>query len=115
MKSLKASKAIGERGSWFAIVGNERLPCCHAHWVKGTHHNDPGYIAGVKQWDELLAAIAANKKVILTKDGPKPDPDKKSGMAFDRIGYIAIFEVANVEADTIGLRFDLTNRLSDLN
>lgn len=113
--AAKALKAVGERGSWFAKVGDERLPCCHAHWVKGTHHNDPGYIQGVKQWDELLQAINENRKVILTKDETKPDPDKKSGMAFDRTGYIAIFEVTNIEADTDGLRFDLTKRLSDLN
>jgi len=27
-------KAIGQRGSWFAAVDDEDLPCVHAHWFK---------------------------------------------------------------------------------
>jgi hypothetical protein len=114
LPALKKLKAIGERGSWFAKVNGERLPCCHKHLVTGQHHSDPGYIAGIKQWDELIEGLNSTGRVILTKDEPRADLEKKSGMAFKRIGYIAVFKVANVVADEISLRFDLTGRLHDL-
>lgn len=107
-------KAIGERGSWFATVDGERLACVHKHWISGTHHCDPGYLEGESQWPELLESIKRTEKVIVTKDDLIPQPDKKSGMAFSRTGYIAVFSVANIEADEIGLKFDLTGRLCDL-
>jgi len=50
----------------------------------------------------------------LTNDDPVPRSDKKSGFVFNRTGYIAIFEVENVEADADGLRFDLARRVCDL-
>jgi hypothetical protein len=33
-------KAKGTRGSWYADVGSERLPCIHTHWLKGTVYDD---------------------------------------------------------------------------
>ena len=107
-------KAIGERGSWFATVNGERLPCVHKHWIKFTHHCDPGYVEGERQWDELFAAIMEGKKIIVTKDDVESRPDRKSGAGFTRTGYVAVFAVDNVTADESGLRFDLKNRLCDL-
>ncbi len=107
-------KAIGERGSWFAKVDGERLPCVHQYWVKGLHHCDPGFGSGERQWDELFRSIVELKRVILTKDEPIAAPDRKSGFLFNRTGYIAVYSVANIEADDRGLRFDLTGRLCDL-
>lgn len=107
-------KAVGERGSWFAKVDGERLPCVHQHWVTGTRHSDPQYQEDDPQWIELRDAIAAGKKVILTKDEVRDVLGKKNRRAFDRIGYIAIFEVDKVKADEAGLHFDLSKRLHEL-
>ena len=109
-----AVKATGERGSWFATVGSERLPCVHRHWVTGTRHADPGYVPDEPKWIELLSAIRAGGRVVLTKDRPVDAPGKKSGFVFEREGYIAIFDVANVVADDDGLRFDLVRRVQEI-
>jgi hypothetical protein len=111
---MAKARAVGERGSWFAKVNGERLPCVHKYWVKGLHHCDPGYIEGEKQWMELVEAIRQKSKVILTKDDKTTEVEKKSGAAFSRTGYIAVYSVANVEADELGLRFELTDRICDL-
>lgn len=38
---LRAARAKGQRGSWFATVEGKVLPCVHKHWVKGLSHHDP--------------------------------------------------------------------------
>lgn len=96
---MRAAKATGERGSWFAKVGGERLPCVHKHWVEGICRSDPGYLIEDVKWTEFVHAIATNKKVILTEDIAGSALGKKSGISFDRGGYIAVFEVADVVAD----------------
>jgi hypothetical protein len=90
------------------------MPCVHRYWVKGAVHFDPGYVLGDPQWDELVTAIRNDKRVILTSDMERPAPEKKSGVAFDRTGYIAVFEVGDVEANDEGLRFVLKKRLKEL-
>lgn len=107
-------RARGERGSWFADVNGERLPCVHRHWITGTRHSDPGYVEGEGQWPAFLDAIKSKQRVVLTNDDPISAPEKKSGLAFNRTGYIAVFKVGNIEADEIGLRFDLVERVCDL-
>jgi hypothetical protein len=115
MVRAKAS-AVGERGSWFATVNGERLPCVHMHWwIKGSKKfADPGYLAGEGQWPALVSAIEQFGKVIVTKDDPLSVPENKSGLGFKRAGYLAVFTVANIEADEASLRFDLTGRVCDL-
>ena len=108
------ARAIGERGSWFAMVNGERLPCVHSHWLSGLHHSDPGYVEGERQWVEFVTAIQAGNKVILTKDEPVAALEKKSGFVFNRTGYIAVYAVGNITADEAGLQFDLTGRVCDL-
>ncbi|WP_353227045.1 hypothetical protein [Novosphingobium sp.] len=107
-------KAFGERGSWFATVDGERLPCVHFHWIKGLHHCDPGYIDGVAPWPKFVDAIRQMRKVIVTKDKPIREQDGKSGLQFERIGYIAVFSVDNIQTDEEGLKFELKDRLYDL-
>ena len=111
---MRAGKALGERGSWFAKVGGERLPCVHKHWVHGTRHSDPGYLADDPKWIEFVDAIIMSKRVILTNDVASVAPDKKSGISFERDGYIAVFEVSDVVADEDGLHFNLVKRLQEL-
>lgn len=111
---MPKAKAIGERGSWFAKVNGERIPCVHLHWVQRLRHVDPGYIEGESPWPEFVQAIRDCGKVILTKDDAIAAPEKKSGFSFNRTGYIAVYSVANIEANEQGLSFDLTGRLCDL-
>jgi hypothetical protein len=107
-------KAIGERGSWFANVNGERLPCVHKHWVSGSVHLDPGYDPDNPKFVELVGAIRNLGKVVLTKDAVEPSSVNKGGFAFQRTGYIAVFEVGDVVTDENGLKFDLRNRVCEL-
>ncbi|MBB3264042.1 hypothetical protein FHW79_001657 [Azospirillum sp. OGB3] len=101
-------KAIGQRGSWFADVDGERLPCVHQHWVAGNRYHDPQAIPGEKKWDELIGAIRRGR-VILTKD--KVSADQRS---FKRRGYVAVFAVDDVKVYGNDLTFRLANRISEL-
>lgn len=106
--ALPRCKAIGERGSWFALIDGERLPCVHRHWVTGTHHCDPNVGHDVK-WTELIEAISELKRVVLTSD--HVSSDEKS---FVRTGYIAVFRIDNLSNVDGNLEFDLVERLIEL-
>jgi len=106
---VPTKRARGERGSWFANVDGERLPCVHKYWVTGLHHcakrasmNDPKHV-------ELVEAVRSTGKVILTKDKVTGD-----GEAFERDGYIAVYRVDNLEWENDELEFDLVQKLAML-
>lgn len=105
---LPRHKAVGERGSWFAEVNGERLPCFHRYWVKGAYHHSRGG-DGSPQHRALVAAIRADPRIVLTSDRVGGD-----GSSFERTGYIAVFRIANIEADDHEIRFDLIERLAEL-
>lgn len=102
-------KAVGQRGSWFATVDRDRLPCVHAHWFQGGWYNDPGARPGEGKWDEFIEAIRNTKKVILTNDSVSTDET-----AFERTRYIAVFSVDDVSVDDGALRFRFVERLHSL-
>jgi hypothetical protein len=57
---VEKKKALGFRGSWFADVDGETLPCVHQHWwAPGGRYDDPGLQPGMPKGDELVASIAA--------------------------------------------------------
>jgi hypothetical protein len=67
-----AKKAVGQRGSWFAKVEGEELPCIHRYWLKGLDYHDPfvrhqdGHpVAKIK---EFVEAVADRKRAVLTED-----------------------------------------------
>jgi hypothetical protein len=101
-------KAVGIRGSWFADVDGERLPCVHKHWWRNGVYHDPNAVPGEKKWDDFILAIQQRKRVILTDDEPW------TGGAFVRKGYIAIWDVDNVRIEGSDLTFKFTNRVIDL-
>ncbi|MDX2074625.1 MAG: hypothetical protein SFX19_09735 [Alphaproteobacteria bacterium] len=105
-------KAKGKRGSWFAVVGGEYLPCVHEewyHWNNGKpYYLDEGIKLGIRQWDELVDALKNKKRAILTKDRWSENRN------FERIGYIAVWEIDNILAVNNELRFDFIRRISDL-
>lgn len=111
---MDRKRAVGSRGSWFAEVEGETLPCVHRHWwAAGGRYDDPGLQPGTPKGDELVAAIAACKRVILTDD--KATFDEGGRVAgFERTGYIAVYSVDRVEYDNAGLRFKFVKRLSEL-
>jgi hypothetical protein len=97
------------------MVDGERLPCVHAHWVSGKVHLDPNYDPADPKFLELAESIEAGQKVILTRDTVVENDHKRSGIGFVRTGYIAVFRVEDVIANDNGLRFELTERMCDLN
>jgi hypothetical protein len=102
-------KARGHRGDWFAEANGQRLPCVHAHWWKGSGYNDPYARPGDRKFEELVEGIRQFGRVILTKDEVRD-----SGRTFRRTGYVAIYEVEDVEFDETGLRFRFISRVADL-
>ena len=111
---MDKKKAIGLRGSWFADVEGETLPCVDQHWwAAGGRYDDPGLQPGKPKGDELVEAIAAKKRVILTNDEASFD-DAGKVVGFRRTGYIAVYSVDGVEFDEAGLRFKFVRRLFEL-
>ena len=111
-------KAIGRRGSWFATVNGESLPCVHKHWVTGLIHHDPfrRHESGASEEKiaELAAAVQRLGRVILTDDDAQLDATGNV-VSFQRKNYIAVFEVEDVTfSREDGLRFRLANRLFGL-
>jgi hypothetical protein len=111
---MEPKKAIGSRGSWFAKVDGESLPCVHEYWwVKrdqSRRYNDH-LLQSSPQNDAFVAAIKDTRRVILTSDKPhsvdNPAP-------FERTGYIAVWAVDDVEFDDNGLRFRFVDRVCSL-
>jgi hypothetical protein len=113
-----SKKAVGRRGSWFATVDGVELPCVHNHWLKLPHYHDPFKPVengpSLAKIQKYVQAIQHEKKVILTNDTVHRDAQ---GMVsrFTRESYVAMFAVDDVTFDPgIGLKFTITDRLSDL-
>jgi hypothetical protein len=103
-------KAKGSRGSWFAEVDGERLPCVHEHWArKWPDYNDPGIKPGGRKENEYIDAIK-NGTVILTTD----DVVSQEPFRFSRTGYVAIYTVEDVTADDSGISFRFVSRTNNL-
>ena len=59
-------KGKGSRGSWFARVAGERLPCIYREWVvPPRRYLDPEAQPGVGKWDEFITALRETKRAIL--------------------------------------------------
>lgn len=107
---MKKQKAVGSRGSWFATVDGEKLPCVHQHWISGaTHRTEKGIDLANPQLSELVEAIRVGKKVVVTKDEVQGDGD-----GFTRLGYVAVFKIDNLVARDGLLQFDLIERVCNL-
>ncbi len=97
--------AKGNRGSWFAEVDGERLPCVHLHWLNGGRYEDPGCMPNVGRWPKFIRAIRDGQRVLVTDGQVILKPGTKSGKAFARKVYLYVADVENVEADDSSLRF----------
>lgn len=103
--------AIGARGSWFATVGTELLPCTHQHWIKGNPpvHQDPNYNPDNPKWIELFEALQLTKKTVVTTDEVLPD-----NAGFIRTGYVAVFGIDAVRIEDGALTFSILSRECEL-
>ena len=108
---METKKAKGSRGSWFAVVDGETLPCVHEYWwVRGDktrRYNDVG-LRPSPHTDAFVDEIRNKGRVILTNDQPT-SPD--SPAPFTRTGYIAVWTVEDVQFDEAGLRFRFVDKL----
>src|SRR5687767_5695554 len=102
-------KAHGHRGSWFADVNGEHLPCVHAHWWKGSGYHDPYARPGDAKFEKLLQGIRETGRGVVTKDDVSD-----GGRTFKRTGYVGVFKIEDPQLDDDGLRFRITNRIADL-
>jgi hypothetical protein len=101
--------ALGQRGSWFAVVNDERLPCIHRHWLKGFVYDDPNCEPNGKKWIELIEGLKMTSKAVLTLDRVLD-----GGKGFVREGYVAVYSIADVELNGSHLQFRLVDKLANL-
>lgn len=106
------TKVKGKRGSWFAGVDGETLPCVHEEWYEWNagkpYYLDKGVKLGDRQWDEFINGIKNSKRVILTKD------KWTENGSFERLGYIAVWDIDNITVENNELRFDFAKRIKDV-
>jgi hypothetical protein len=100
-------KALGSRGSWFARVDDEELPCVWTRWLSegAKHYLDPGAKSDETKWVRYAEAIKRLRRVILIQQLIGRDG------TWHREAYIGIFRVENVEFAGNRLEFDLVDRL----
>ncbi len=115
--SILTKKAIGQRGSWFADVDGETLPCVHEHWYqRPPRYHDPEFISGNTlddRYDKFVDSIRSYARVIMQKD-KKSHKNTAGQTVLELDGYIAVFCVDSITYDRTGLRFRVTNRLCNL-
>jgi len=106
-------KAVGQRGSWFAEVEGIQLPCVHDHWVnlvKGEmRYRDPNYRPDSPNWMEFVGGLTMHHRVVLTRDKVINE-----GEGFEREGYIAVFDIADIRENSHALEFRFTKRVAEL-
>ena len=107
-------KATGERGSWFAAINQERLPCVHTRWTKfdkatkTMRYDDEHRGFGQPHWPEFLEALREKRKVILTQGNEDPETGR-----IDRSKYVATFLIDDIEDTGTNLRFRFVKRLDE--
>lgn len=123
---MKRLKARGRRGSWFAEVEGEQIPCAGMHRMKGLLFNNPEFFPGDKRRDELVDALRSGRRVILAEydvtgiKAPKFTLSDEGGALLpggpirERKLYRCIYEIDDVEFDERGLRFRCTTRIAEL-
>ena len=112
-------KAVGQRGSWFAVVDGERLPVLHNYWVRREGgdlvYHDVNLIpelCDTAQRREFMETLRDGTHAVLAKSGPSDPNDTMK--PFVRSSYIAVFAYEFLSHDDHGLRLRLTDRTKDL-
>jgi hypothetical protein len=105
---VQTFKARGQRGSWFARIGDEDIPCAWLQWRTGNHYCDPVVEPNKGKWPKYIEAIKIGSKVALADKREDENGD------WHRDGYIGLFEIANVTVSDRGLEFDFVARIANL-
>ena len=98
----------GERGSWYADVEGERLPCVHdknmkpGGWYRAPADADPSHLA-------LLEAIRSCGRVVVRKSERISDD-----AAWESKGYIGVFDVADAIIEDGEFQFRFLRRTHDV-
>ena len=102
-------KGKGSRGSWFARVAGERLPCVYREWVvPPRHYLDPGAQPGVGKWDEFIAALRETKRAILPSDTRGENGEHRQEHD------LQIFLIDRIEVTERGLEFEFVRPIAVL-
>jgi hypothetical protein len=109
----------GQQGQWYATVRWEDgetqvLPCVHRYYFKkgaqGPYYHDT--LEGVSMEDarllKHLEQIRSSRRVIVTDD--EVDETKFGDGRFRRTGYVAVFDIDDLEIEGHGYRFRFVER-----
>lgn len=112
---MSKTDAKGRRGSRFAALPDgTQLPCVHRYWMKRGEYEARFVIHGDPAWEEFIAAIRRDRRVILTDDEVLVEATETQPPSFRRKKYVAVFAVEDVRVEGDCLRFRFTQRLQDL-
>ena len=103
MTTIPKVKITGQRGSWFADTPYGRLPVAHKyHWRKGMHVFPAEHAAafGASRNRDFIAALRDATLVVVSDD----EVTERGGVpvAFNRKGYVGIFEIADFKEEPNG-------------
>jgi hypothetical protein len=68
MNQLEKKRAVGARGSWYAEVDGESLPCVHSYWFETPHYNNPEARPDIPRSAELVQIVRKKRRVIMQRD-----------------------------------------------
>lgn len=96
-------EAIGNPGSWNAVIENTSYPCIHQDRLIGSRYIDPTIIPGVStKADNFVELIYSIKKVIVT-----------TGLA-KRENYVSLCSVDEVICNEKGLQFKIVATIDEV-
>jgi len=113
---LPRYKATGQRGQWSARVEGVTYPCVHNFWVNypvNRHepmmYDDPGCNPDRPKWRKFIALLQTTQRAVLSQDKVTG-----KGVAFQRTGYLALYEIENLEFGLGFLRFRFSSTIAEL-
>ena len=106
-RSSTMKPPIGNRGTWFATVAGERLPCVFTdRWTARDRYHDPSCRDEPKPQDRKYVEELKSKRRVLLTVAPVDDKGVRQ-----RNRYVCILVIDNVShSNTDGLRFRIVNR-----
>ena len=112
--ALQRYKPTGRRGQWSAQVMGETLPCVHDFWVNRDDPNvmkyyDPQCEPDRPKWRKFITLLQTTKRAVLTQDEVTG-----KGKAFVRKGYLALYEIEDMEFGPGFLKFRFSGTLAEL-
>ncbi|MBL9065398.1 MAG: hypothetical protein JNN10_03795 [Sphingopyxis sp.] len=107
MTRRPVAKAKGIRGTWYAEVNGEKLPCIHDKNMKDGEYRAPN--ADDDRHRKLLNDIVRTGRVVMRKSVREDD-----SQPWTAIGYVAVWSVADAKIENGMLTFRFVDRLIDL-